>query len=316
MGELQLANGAVIEAAPVNASLFQRWIAYVDGSPKTIETYGKSIRRFMRYLADNNIAAPKREDIVQYRQTLLEQYRPTTCQAYLMAVKLFFKWLAQEGIYENIADRVKSARLDLEHKRDYLTTRQVGRVLGKIDQATLKGKRDYAMLALMVTTGIRTIEVARANVEDIRTVGDFPVLYIQGKGHVEKGAYVKLAPHVEDAIQTYFQARFSKTQGAAVAGAPLFGSLSGTNMGGRMDTRSVRRVVKTHFLDAGISSDRLTAHSLRHTFATLNLLNGATVQETQQILRHRNINTTMIYSHALERAKNESEARVAKAIFG
>ena len=83
-----------------------------------------------------------------------------------------------------------------------------------------------------------------------------------------------------------------------------------------MTTRSISRLVKDHLVDAGMDSDRLTAHSLRHTAATLNLLNGGSVEETQQLLDHRNINTTLIYSHALERAKNNSENRIAKAIFG
>lgn len=65
-----------------------------------------------------------------------------------------------------------------------------------------------------------------------------------------------------------------------------------------------------------LDSDFLTGHSMRHTAATLNLLNGGTVEETRQLLGHTNINTTLIYSHALERAKNNSEERIAKAIFG
>ena len=82
-----------------------------------------------------------------------------------------------------------------------------------------------------------------------------------------------------------------------------------------MTTRSISRIVKDHMIAAGYNSDRLTAHSLRHTCATLNLLNGGTPQETRQLLRHTSLNTTMIYSHALERANNQSEARVAAAIF-
>ncbi len=66
---------------------------------------------------------------------------------------------------------------------------------------------------------------------------------------------------------------------------------------------------------AGLDSERLTAHSLRHTAATLNLLAGGSVQETQQLLRHSNIGTTMIYAHNLERAANNSEARIAAALF-
>jgi Site-specific recombinase XerD len=83
-----------------------------------------------------------------------------------------------------------------------------------------------------------------------------------------------------------------------------------------MTTRSISRVAKESLIDVDLISDRLTAHSFRHTAATLNLLSGGTVEETQQLLDHANINTTLIYSHALERAKNNSEQRIAKAIFG
>ena len=82
-----------------------------------------------------------------------------------------------------------------------------------------------------------------------------------------------------------------------------------------MTTRSIRRIVKGNLVNAGYNSDRLTAHSMRHTAATLNLLNGGTLEETQQLLRHQNISTTMIYSHALERAGNRSEERIASGLF-
>lgn len=83
-----------------------------------------------------------------------------------------------------------------------------------------------------------------------------------------------------------------------------------------MTTRSISRIAKEHFIDVGLDSPRITAHSLRHTAATLNLLNGGSIEETQQLLGHKSITTTMIYSHALERANNNSENRIAGAIFG
>lgn len=227
-----------------------------------------------------------------------------------MAVKLFFSWLEQEGIYPNVADRIKGAKLDTDHKKDYLTTKQVVKLLNGIERNTLKGKRDYAIISLMVTAGLRTIEIARANIEDLRTVADFTALYIQGKGHEEKTDYIKVVEQVEDAITDYLQARGEKNKKA-----PLFASIANRDAGERMTTRSISRIAKERLQAVGLDSERLTAHSLRHTTATLNLLNGGTVEETQQLLRHTNINTTLIYSHALERAKNNSEARIAKAIF-
>ncbi|MCV3755526.1 hypothetical protein OF390_05985 [Limosilactobacillus fermentum] len=83
-------------------------------------------------------------------------------------------------------------------------------MLETIPQDTLKGKRDYAMLALMLTMGLRTIEVSRANVGDIRTQGDAVVLYVQGKGHVDKDALVRMPNHVETAVRTYLKARPSE----------------------------------------------------------------------------------------------------------
>lgn len=301
----------VAEQQTISADLYKRWEGFIDASPKTVETYTKAIKQFFAYLSANSIGQPQRETILAYRDYLKQGHKPTTVQSYLAAVKLFFQWTEREGIYPNIAQRVKGAKLDKEHKKDYLTTKQVTKLLGAIDRSTLKGKRDYAMLSLMVTTGLRTISVIRADIGDIRTAGDAIALYYQGKGHEEKADYVKLAEPVEEAIRDYLSTR-KETDPRA----PLFCSIANRNTGERMTTRSISRVAKDHLIDVGLKSDRLTAHSLRHTAATLNLLNGGTVEETQQLLGHSNINTTLIYSHALERAKNNSEQRIAKAIFG
>lgn len=290
--------------------LYNRWTAYIDASPKTVETYKRSIRQFFIFINESGISRPQREDIVAYREHLKEDHKPTTVQSYLAAVKLFFQWTEREGVYPNIAERVKGAKLDNEHKKDYLTSKQTGQLLAQVDRSTFKGKRDFAILSLMVTTGLRTISIIRANVEDMRAAGDTIALYYQGKGHEERSEYVKLAEPVEEAIRDYLKAR-----GAVSGKDPLFTSIAHRNGGERLTTRSVSRIVKENLIAAGLESDRLTAHSLRHTAATLNLLNGGTVEETQQLLGHANINTTLIYSHALERARNNSENRIAAAIF-
>lgn len=301
----------LIEQNSLTQDLFGRWIAFIDASPKTVEAYTKGIKYFREYLSVCGIRQPTRETVIAYRDELKKNHKPTTVQSYLEAVKLFFQWTEQERLYPNIAAHIKGAKLDSEYKRDYLTTKQVSKLLDSIDTSTLKGLRDYAMLSLMVTTGLRTISVVRADIGDIRTAGDSVALYYQGKGHEEKADYVKIAEPVEDAIRKYLVVR-----GQTDSSAPLFSSISNRNSGGRMTTRSISRVAKNHLIEIDLKSDRLTAHSLRHTAATLNLLNGGTVEETKQLLGHANINTTLIYSHALERAKNESENRIAKAIFG
>lgn len=82
-----------------------------------------------------------------------------------------------------------------------------------------------------------------------------------------------------------------------------------------MSTRSISGIIKARLRSAGYDSERLTAHSLRHTAVTLSLLGGNSLQEVQQFARHSNIATTQIYAHNLDRAKNKCENTIANAIF-
>ncbi|WP_407567762.1 tyrosine-type recombinase/integrase (plasmid) [Limosilactobacillus fermentum] len=291
--------------------LFNRFVAFIDASPNTVRTYKTSLKQWFNYLYHQNVVNPTMDTVRNYRQYLKDTgKKPTTIQNYIIAVKQFFKWTEDEGLYPNIAKHIKGVKISHEHKKDYLTSAQARHVLLTINRDSLKGKRDYAMLALMLTMGLRTVEVSRANVDDIRTQGDAVVLYVQGKGHVEKDAPVRMPGHVESAIREYLKAR-----GAIASGTPLFASTSHNNQGKRMTTRSISGIVKQSFINAGYDSPRLTAHSTRHTSATLNLLNGATLQETQQLLRHVNLQTTEIYAHNLNAIKNKSSQRVDNAIF-
>lgn len=292
------------------SDLVTQFINFADVKEKSKDTYLKCIKQFFVYLADNGITAPGRTNIIEWRDFLLQEHKATTVQTYLASIKLFFRWCAEMGIYENIADHVKGAHVEAGHKKDYLTAEQAKDVISECDTTTERGARDYALLCLMITTGLRTIEIERANIEDIRTKAGESVLYIQGKGRDEKSEYVKLAPRVEKAIRDYLTIRGEKDTKQA-----LFATTGNRNQNGRMGTRSIRGIVKTHLREAGLDSDRLTAHSLRHTAGTLALLNGSTIRETQQLLRHKNINTTMIYSHELDRDSNHSENHIADAIF-
>lgn len=309
--ELVKIQNNTLETTGISENLFNRWISFLDVKEKTIETYTKAVRQFFKWLKENGITQPTRNDIINFRDNFMnENYKATTAQNYLMAVKQFFKWLESEGLYKDITKNVKSPKINAGFKKDYLTEKQTKLLLDSVDRTTVKGLRDYAILSLMVTTGLRDIEVTRINREDIGIVGDSPVIYLQGKGRNEKTEFVKIAPPVLKAINDYLEAvEISDSK------KPVFGSISNRNNSEKMTTRSVSRIVKTHLLKAGLKSDRLTAHSLRHTTATLNLRNGATLQETQQLLRHSSINTTMIYSHLLEREENNSELRIANAIF-
>lgn len=290
--------------------LFFRWSSYIDATPRTFQAYTNNTKRFLVWLQRSGISQPTREDVRAYKEEMLKNVKATTVNAYLMALKQFFKWTEQEGLYPNITKGVKGLKLDTEHKKDYLTGRQANKVLKGIEATDLQGLRDYAICALMLTTGLRTVSIVNADVQDIRPVGEQTALFFKGKGHTQKAKYVKLSEQVEDAIRAYLQAR-----GNSKGETPLFASIANRNNGERMTTRSVSRIAKGALVNAGFNSDRLTAHSFRHTAATLALKAGAKETEVQQMLDHTNINTTLIYSHAIERETNNTELKVANAIF-
>lgn len=309
---LSTATATAITAPAFNSCLMDRFISYLDTSSKTVETYKTSLRQFFSFLTGKCIANPQREDILAYKEELKATgHKPTTVQNYITAIRIFFSWTAQEGLYPNIAQHVKGAKISREHKKDSLTSTQVKDVLSSIDTATEQGKRDFAILSLMVTCGLRDIEVQRADIEDLRTLGDFTALYIQGKGREEKTEYVKVPYEVEKALRAYLKAR-----GTTDSKAPLFSSLDHKSKGTRLSTRSVSRIAKQAFRAVGLDSERLTAHSLRHTAVTLSLMGGNSLEETKEFARHRDISTTMIYNHALDKAKNNCSNTVANYIFG
>ncbi|WP_270300920.1 tyrosine-type recombinase/integrase [Streptococcus infantarius] len=308
---IQRQNNSLNVVRTLDFNTFERFINYLDASPKTVETYKKALRQFFNYIGVHGIRQPQREDVLAFRDDLKASgLKPTTVQNYITATRIFFKWTEQEGLYPNIAEHVKGAKLDKNHKKDYLTSRQAKEVLAGVQTDSEEGLRNYAILSLMVTGGLRTIEVSRANVGDLRTVGENTVLFVQGKGREEKTEYIKISAPVEKAIRTYLKVRDFTTEEQ-----PLFTSTSNNSRGKRITTRTVSAIVKNALKNAGYDSARLTAHSLRHTAITLALLAGREITEVQQFARHANLNTTMIYNHALDQAKNGCSDAITNAIF-
>ena len=279
------------------------YLGFLDAAPRTVQTYKGNIRQFVKWTAQRGIQRPTRQDVIAYRDELKTRCKPATVQAYITALRIFFAWTEQAGIYPNIAARVKGAKLDTNHKKDALTAAQAKILLGSIDRSTAQGKRDYCIIVLMLTGGLRDIEISRADLEDLQPGR----LYLQGKGREERTEFIKIVPAAQQALDAYLKVR--------APGSSLFTSYSNQNRGGRLTARSISRLVKDKLKAAGMDSDRLTAHSLRHAAVTLALLGGLPLDEVQQFARHRNITTTQIYAHNLERAQNRSEDTIARSIF-
>jgi site-specific recombinase XerD len=286
--------------------LIARYVASLDIKPRSRETYRKSLKQFLLFLQEQGIQDPQRSDILAYKAYLQANYTGCTVSTYMAAVRGLFTYLEAERVCPNVARGVKGAKQQADHLKDELTVQQAKRILSLIDRSTLGGLRDYALVNLLIRTGLRTVEAQRANIEDVRQSSGNMLLYVQGKGKDSKDAFVILTESAKAPIDEYLQARGNK----ADKSAPLFASLSDKNNGERLTTRSISRIVKNALRAAGIDSDRITAHSLRHTAVTFSLLAGATVQEAQLMARHADISTTMRYAHKINRFNNSPESRI------
>ncbi len=301
------------ELAPAAAGssfpdLVGRFLASLDRRESTKATYRRALKPFGQWV---NEAAPSgpltAETVLNYKKDLIGRgLAPFTINVYLTAVKRFFAWSEGAGLYPDIAKNIEPMKRERGFRKEALTPDQARQLLRSIKTKTAIGKRDFAIVNLIINTGLRTIEVIRADRGDIVNRGDATVLYVQGKGRDTKNEYVVLEPFTLAAINRYLQ-----TRGAVTSDAPLFTAAGNRNVNGRMTTRSVSRLAKMAIERVAPGNPRLTAHSLRHTAVTFALLAGATVQEAQAFARHSDINTTLIYAHNIDRIGAAPEKKIA-----
>jgi site-specific recombinase XerD len=308
-------GGEIVEAAAIAealAEMIERFCAAHDARDSSRAGYRRALRQFEKWILAEGIRSPTAQDILAFKRKLeAEGKSAKTINTYLTAIRLFFAWAESMRLCPNIARSVKGIRIYRreEGSKDCLTPEQVKALLDSIDRETLEGKRDFAFLKLAIGTALRAIEIIRANVGDIRHSMDKAgqertVLFVHGKGRGGKKEFVELPASVHAAINDYLGAR----GGTPAPDEPLFISRSKRNRGDRLTTRSVSRVAKERLRAIGINSKRITLHSLRHTGCTLALLAGAELKSVQEMARHADINTTLIYVHSLNRFEGSAES--------
>lgn len=309
MNELAIIDGpaaAVTVPAADFGGLVNMFLRSQDIRDASKRTYSRALKQFGAWID----AAPRgqftRETVLQFKTDLIGRgLSAFTVSCYLTAVKRFFTWAEGAGCYPNIAKDIKLMKRGRAFQKDAFTPDQARELLAAIKTRTLRGKRDFAIINLMIRTGLRTVEIIRADAGDIANQGGKTVLYIQGKGRDGKSDFVVLTPATLGPINSYLKAR-----GAADPGAPLFAAISNHNRGGRLTTRSVSRLTKSAIEKIAPGRDRLTAHSCRHSAVTFALLGGATVQEARALARHADINTTLIYAHNIDRLESAPENKI------
>lgn len=270
-----------------------------------------------------------------YRMRNGKQYtvkcKPNTAAQYLRSVRQFFSWLSVNGYYPNIAENIHAPKVKQDqHRKEALSATDVLNIendikaaaikkeeraaasvkdtAGKLNRAEEQGKRLYAMYMLAVTAGLRTVEISRANIADLEERNGQAGLYVWGKGHTEADTLKPLAPEVYAAIRDYISSRTDPI----TPDSPLFVSTGNRSGGKRIAPTTISKMLKKAMQHAGYDSDRITAHSLRHTA-------GTNVQEltgnlylTQKYMRHANPATTEIYLH---NDTEKQEADIAERLY-
>jgi integrase/recombinase XerC len=221
------------------------------------------------------------------------QYSAATMARKIATLRSFYKWAERRGLAP--ANPMTAIRTPKQGKRlpKSITLDQVEKLLITPPEAEVLGMRDRAMLETMYSTGIRVSELVDLNVDDLDELGE--AMRVRGKGKRER--IVPVGTHALAAIKKYMamvraDARFASLWPNSGAGKPLFMN----KHGGRLSSRSVRRKLDKYLKAAGMDP-KISPHTLRHSFATHMLENGADLRSVQEILGHQSLSTTQVYTH-------------------
>lgn len=320
-------------------------------SPYTARCYGADLRQFIEYLCDEAgteinraqeelafkqrsspsgavVGSTDRNTITQticeadadliraYLARLSEQsYSPATMARKIATLRSFYKWAHRQGYTKT--NPMTLIRTPRQSKRlpKAITVEQIEQLLAAPGEKDVLGRRDRAMLETLYSTGIRVSELVGLNHDDLDT--EHEALHVRGKGRKER--IVPLGSHALSAIRTYTEhlekdARFAPiwAKRNEIGNVPLFLNKHGK----RLSSRSVRRKLDKYLREVGLDPT-ISPHTLRHSFATHLLENGADLRSVQELLGHQSLSTTQVYTHLstkrVEEAYNNAHPRAKNA---
>ena len=300
----------VLSGSHDTRGLVAAFMASLDVKASSRDQYQRTLRQFLNWtdLRGYSLSEIQREHLLQYKEELMASGKSSlTVASYLTSLKAFYTWAEGIKAYPNVAKGIKLPSRKQQFRKQPLQPSQAEELL-----AYYGTKRDFAVVNLLLRTGLRTIEVVRADVGDIVFKGGQRVLLVHGKGRDEKDNFVILTAKAYGPIAEYLATRPNAKQGE-----PLFTSESNNNGGGRLSTRAVSAMAKEGLRAIGLGDKAYTAHSLRHTGATNILRATGDLEKTRLFCRHSNPATTLVYTHTLneERRLKDSGEEVLDTLF-
>jgi len=301
MGDLRLLESNIIANQNI---LMERYLKYIDVSRNTQKEYYSGLKMFFEYCNNRKLDTIQRQDIIEYRDSLKEQGKSAnTINLYLVSVKNFFKWLDFEGIYKDITKNIKALPVQNTHIRESLNMDQVKELL-----SYCQNDKEKLIISLAITTGIRCNEMCNIRVQDIVRKNNANCLYVLGKArHGMRTDFVVISNNILNQIKEYIK-KYNITE-------YLFTSNSNNSKGKTLSTRSMREIVNKIYERAGMKNENLVFHSMRHSFATIAIKNGADIREVSQSLRHKSLAVSMTYVHDLEMTENKCSRNVSDLLF-
>lgn len=276
-------------------SLVATFVADQDVRLSSRNLYARTLTQYFEWVEQTNrqLAMLTRQDILMYKDALTAKgLAPLTISSYLVSVHKFYEWAEALKLYPNIAKGIKTPRRKQAFKKQHLTDKKSSELLEYFENKSL---RDYAIVNLILRTGLRTIEVTRADIGDIVFKAGRRVLMVWGKGHDAKDDFVVLSDKAYQPI-----AKYLATRKGAKANEPLFTSVSHQNYGKRLTTMTISSLCKEGLKAVGLDGKEFTAHSLRHTTAVAILKHGGQLTDVQSVLRHSSPTTSQIYTESIK----------------
>lgn len=216
------------------------------------------------------------------------EYSKATSARKLATLRSFYKFLVRRGHLSN--NPVASIRTPKQEKRLplFLTSEQINQLLKAPDTDTLLGARDRAIMETLYSSGLRVSELVAMNLSEVDFLGE--VIHVKGKGKKERLS--PIGASALQAIQRYLSHRDADPRKEKFDAQAMFINKHGQ----RLSTRSVRRKLDKYLKISGLDP-RISPHTLRHSFATHMLNNGADLRVVQELLGHQSLSTTQIYTH-------------------
>ncbi|HEY1086005.1 MAG TPA: site-specific tyrosine recombinase/integron integrase [Candidatus Saccharimonadales bacterium] len=269
-------------------------------SARTAENYRLYLERFVEFSEDIDVAKISTEVIRKYRLWLNrhkndngEELSLITQSYHLIALRGFLKYLSERNIPSLPADKIKLPKT-VRKQVTFLHFDEVVRLVEQIDETLEEGLRDRAIIELLFSSGLRVSELVALNRDHVNTKRR--EFMVRGKGQKDRPVFV--SDSAAKWVEEYLAKRMDNLP-------PLFLSYSRNNISSqtgdyrRLGARSIQRMISKYARLAGITK-HVSPHTMRHSFATDLLMNGADLRSVQSMLGHSNISTTQVYTHVTD----------------